>query len=203
MRFLACFFLLSAALLNAALPSKSTAVTVLVDFENPHSDVSLPALQGELQHLLQPLGLNVNLQDKSLLPPKSEFGDLVVFKMKGSCSMRPLPIGALSDERGPLAMAYSSDGTVLHFGEVECDRIRQCLSRILGRGSSKKNESYLSTALGLIMAHEMYHMIANSKVHTRSGVTKQSLSAEDLLNADLALPQLAREAVRRQMVNSK
>ncbi len=196
MRYAACALILSNALLNAALASKPTPVTVLVDFESTHSDISLPVLKGELQHLLEPLGLSIDLQVKSELSETAEFAELVVFKMKGSCSMKPLPIAALSDERGPLAMAYSSDGTILHFGEVECDRVRQCLSRVLGNVNSKKNQSYLSSALGLVIAHEMYHMMSNSKAHTKSGVTKQGLSAEELLDPDLSFPQLAREALR-------
>lgn len=201
MRCLVCGFILSNALLYAAVASKMTPVTVLVDFESSHSDVSLPLMKGELQHLLQPLGLNVDLQVKSDLPDKAEFTELVIFRMKGSCSMKPLPISALSDERGPLAMAYSSDGTVLHFGEVECDRVRQCLSRVLGKANSRKNQSYLSTALGLVIAHEMYHMLANSKAHTKSGLTKRGLSAQELLDPDLTLPDLAREAFRHPVIH--
>lgn len=177
-------------------------VTVLVDFEKPHSAVSVDALRRELQALLEPVGFKIDLQLKSELPASPVFADLVVFKMKGSCTMTslPLPVEALSDERGPLAMAYSSDGEVLHFGAVECDRIRESLQRVLGRGSPENRQAVFGTALGLVIAHEMYHMMADSRAHTKTGLTKASLSASELLDGELTLPGIAQRAVRHSLV---
>lgn len=93
--------------------------------------------------------------------------------------MLPMPVGALSDERGPLAMTYSSDGELLHFGEVECDRVRQSLQRVLGKGYPEKRQAALGMALGVVMAHEMYHVMANAKSHTGQGITTQSLGRGD------------------------
>src|SRR6266567_2566814 len=113
-----------ALLIASALPAfpdttdSGQSVTVLVDFEKPYSPVSMDAMRHELQTLLQPAGLKIDLRLKDELVPGAIFNQLVVFKMKGACTMVALPIGALSDERGPLAMTHSSDGTILHFGEV-------------------------------------------------------------------------------------
>jgi hypothetical protein len=190
--------LATASLLSAATSSTSPApVTILVDFEKPHSPVSLVAMRRELEALLQPVGLKVDLLLRTDLVPAQEFADLVIFKMKGSCVMEPLPIGALSDERGPLAMAYSSDGEVLHFGEVECDRIRQSLSRVIGASTSNHRQVLLGRAMGLVIGHELYHMMANSTEHTKHGVTKESLTARELLEGDLNLPAFARKALQQ------
>jgi hypothetical protein len=178
-------------------PTSPGPVTVLVDFEKPHSPISLTALRRELETLLQPVGLKVDLVLRSELLPAQEFADLVIFKMKGSCVMDSLPIGALSDERGPLAMAYASDGEVLHFGEVECDRIRQSLGSVIGASTANFRQTVLGRALGLVIGHEIYHMIANSAIHTKQGLTKESLTARELLEADLNLPVLARKALQQ------
>jgi hypothetical protein len=173
------------------------SVTVLVDFEKPYSTASIDALRSELQTLFAPSGLKIDVRLKNQLPPGSEFNQLVVFKMKGACSMVSLPVGALSDERGPLAMTYSSDGELLHFGEVECDRVRHSLQRVLGKGYPEKRQAALGMALGVVMAHEMYHMMANAKGHTGEGITKHSLSAEEMLAGELSIPASARKAVQR------
>ena len=175
----------------------SQSVTVLVDFEKPYSEASVDALRSELQTLFAPSGLKIDLRVKNQLPPAAEFNQLVVFKMKGACSMASMPVGALSDERGPLAMTYSSDGELLHFGEVECDHVRHSLERVLGKGYPGKRQTALGTALGMVMAHEMYHMMANAKGHTGAGITKHSLSAEEMLAGELAIPDAARKAVQR------
>ena len=107
-----------------------------------------------------------------------------------------LPIGALSDERGPLAMAYSSDGAILPFGEVECDRIRSSLERVVGHGNPVIYQSAFGSALGLVVAHEIYHMLSHSPDHTKTGVTKESLSAREMLSGSLSLPAIARMAMQ-------
>lgn len=204
MRPAAAIFVVCSVLLHAAPDAASPRqpVTVLVDFEKPHAAFSIRALERELQSLLEPVGFIIDVQLKSDLPPSPEFADLVIFKMKGSCTMSELrlPIGALSDERGPLAMAYASNGEMLHFGAVECDRVRESLQRLLGRANPERHQAVFGTALGLIMAHEMYHMMANSSAHTKTGFTKSSLSARELLAGDLTLPAVAQQAVRRRLI---
>src|SRR5437764_1485913 len=79
-------------------------VTVLVEFTGLRSAASLNALKSELQAIFSDSHLRLDLQLKSSRPDTPVSGDLVLFKMKGTCTMNALPVGALSDERGPLAM---------------------------------------------------------------------------------------------------
>jgi hypothetical protein len=185
--------------LAACAQAATQKLTVLVNFEKPHSAVSFEALREELKNLLEPAGVTVELMLRSELGDYPEFSELVVFEMKGSCSMdaTEMPPEPLYNELGPLAKSYSSDGQILHFGEVECDRVRRCLERVTGRGDTEKLQAPFGTALGIIVAHELYHMIAGEKNHTKSGLTKQSLSAHDLLNGAIAIPIAAREALRK------
>jgi hypothetical protein len=173
-------------------------VTVLMNFEKPHSVVSVVALRDELRELLKPAGIAIDVMLKSELPASPQFAELVVFEMKGWCSMEaeePVMI----DERGPLGLAYSSDGEVLHFGEVRCDRIRQCLERITRGAHPEKHQVEYSTAVGMVVAHEIYHMMAGSKTHTKNGLTKESLSAFELLDGTLTIPAGVRAALRRDL----
>lgn len=177
-------------------PDKTAPVTVLLDFESPHSDTSFNAMQKELSRILASVRMKVELRLKSDLTGTPTFGgDLMVFKMKGSCSMRSLPVGALSDERGPLAMTYSVDGDMLPFGEVKCDRVRGSLERIFGKGNPDGHQAAYGVALARVMAHEIYHMMAKSGVHTKSGLTRESLSAEELSQAELNLASEAGEGM--------
>jgi hypothetical protein len=173
-----------------------SSVTVVVDYEQPHSAVSFKAMQRQLRSVMDRAGVKLDLRNRHELPPNAQFSDLVVFKMKGYCGMDEWPVAALSDERGALAMAYSSDGQVLPFGEVNCDRIRASLQRVLGKGRPEIYQPMFGTALGLIMAHEMYHMLGNAPVHTKGGITKESLSARELLDSTLSIPAAARDAIQ-------
>jgi hypothetical protein len=186
-------------LFAAFAPAATRDVTVLVDFEKPHSEVSIAALRQELKELLEPAGVSVEVKLRSELPTNPEFSELVVFHMKGSCSMDMVyvPITEPPSELGPLAMAYSSDGQILHFGEVECDRVRQCVQRVTGLGGAQRHQAAYGAALAIVIAHEIYHMICGAKEHTKSGLTKESLSAHELLDGSLSIPLAVRELMRR------
>jgi hypothetical protein len=174
-------------------------VTVLVNFEKPHSEVSMQAMRQELRDLLEPSGIAIEVMLKSEMPVSPQFSELVVFEMKGSCSMNTRPLarrGAL-DEGGPLGLAYSSNGEILHFGEVECDRVRRCLQRVTGGGRPDLHQAEYGIALGIVVAHEIYHMIAGAKGHTKDGLTKESLSARELLDGVLSIPRAVRQALQR------
>jgi predicted nucleotidyltransferase len=197
MRFAAVLGLLIAGpilSIRGAVPAGSR-LTVLLDFEGRETSVALNKLQRELQSILGSTGFTLDLQLKKQVPPRTEFSELVVFKMKGHCSAGPFPIAALSDERGALAMTYSSDGELLPFGEVECDRVRTALERVFGRNAVSLHQSEYSIALARVMAHEIYHMLGNSKEHTKEGLTKHSLSSRDLYQGRLLLPSLAQERI--------
>jgi hypothetical protein len=177
-----------------AIQAATRKVTLLVNFEKPHSAASVVALQKELADLMQPAGVSIDVMLRSEMPESPEFAELVVFQMKGSCSMNVAPpFDELVDERGPLAKAYSSDGQILHFGEVECDRVRECVQQVTGRGDPEKHQRAFGRALGIVMAHEIYHMISGKKAHTKLGLTKESLSAHELLDGELSLPAAVRD----------
>lgn len=176
--------------------SDQDSVTVLLDYEQTHSDVSLAVMKRELTSIMTNAGMSVDLRLRDEVAANAQFRRLVLFKMKGACTMNALPIAALSDERGPLAMTYSSDGQLLPFGEIECDRVRESLQRTLGRGNPKGSQAAYGTALARVMAHEMYHMIANSKTHAKNGITQEGLSSRDLLSSKLPFSANAGAALR-------
>jgi len=167
-------------------------VTVVLDFEQAKHSVPLETVQAELQKLLGDSKLNVKLRLRQELPADPQLGELVVFKMRGRCTPAPLPVGALSDERGPLAMTYTTDGEILPFGEVECDHVRQSLERVLGKANDERHTNAFGLAVARVMAHEIYHMLADSKAHTKTGVTRESLSPTQLSQASLIMPDEAR-----------
>ena len=192
MRFVALTYLLLCSLCQAA---ATRNITVLVSFEKPHSAVTVEALQQELKQLLEPAGIAVDVVLRSELPAAPQFSELVVFDMRGSCSMAASPTAF--EERGPLGLAFESNGEVLHFGEVRCDRVRRCLERVTKGEHPEAHQAEYRIALGIVVAHEIYHMIAGAKEHTKDGLTKESLSARELLDGSLSIPAVVREALRR------
>ena len=98
-------------------------------------------------------------------------------------------------------MAYTSDGAILPFGEVRCDKLRASLERIYGKGHLVAHSAALDLAIAHVIAHEIYHMLASSAIHTKTGVTKESLSPEELVSNDLPIPAGANDALRKAIFN--
>ena len=101
---------------------RSNAVTVVLDFDESHSDVSLTTMEQEATAIFKNTGITVQLKLEGSLKPNEEFEDVLVIKMKGHCAMDDVPMPI--DERGPMGMAFVSDGEILSFGAVECDHVQ-------------------------------------------------------------------------------
>jgi hypothetical protein len=184
--------LFAASLMFAAPPGQP--VTVVLDFDQPHSEQSLSVMEKEVATLMKDTGVTFDWRMQRDLPPEASFGDVLVFRMKGTCAMEvvPMPI----DERGPLGMAFVSDGEVLSFGAVECDRVRRAVNRVIPSHRKESQDSLFGRAMGRVVAHEIYHMLAGKERHTGSGVTRSALTADELTVNQINLDESAIEAVR-------
>jgi hypothetical protein len=154
-------------------------------------------MEHEAGTVLKRTGLTFDWILRESLQPDSEFSSMLIFKMKGRCAMDLAP--QLIDERGPLGMAFVSDGQVLPFGEIECDRVKHTVQRVLPRGQSEWRDRLYGRALGRVVAHEMYHMLSGSTHHSKSGVTQATLTADELTSnhLDLVEPPSAKRGSRK------
>jgi hypothetical protein len=77
-----------------------------------------------------------------------------------------------------------SDGQILPFTDVACDRVRDFLQAGLLTFPVEDREQKYGRALGRVLAHELYHIFANTLRHGSVGVAKESYSVLDLLSDD-------------------
>ena len=84
-------------------------------------------------------------------------------------------------EGAPLGSTKISNGRVLPFSELECDRIRHSIAPLAIGYSQEERESLLGRSLGRVLAHELFHVFANTDKHGHEGVTKTSYSRKDLV----------------------
>ena len=168
--------------LHGATSGTTPEIAVIVQADETFSPQAWQAMEAESKRIAKQAGLRVRFVERSQAAAE-QFTDLVVFRMKGRCEMDTLP--ALLDERGPFAWAFTADGNVLPFGEVKCDRIRESIKTALRPADYRKADELFGRALGRVVAHELYHMLANTKKHGKSGIAKDSLSAQQLIGETL------------------
>jgi hypothetical protein len=145
----------------------------------PSSTVSY--MQRELEALMQAAGYSVTWK----IPGNpSDEGDSViaVVELRGSC--KPPEAGAFVkpvENGASLASTAVDGGHILPFSWINCETLTQMLAPSLAGVKSKQRDFLYGRAMGRLLAHELYHMLANQREHVGSGVGKPSFSAKDVL----------------------
>ena len=186
---------ISLLLAASAAPVVAADMTVVMEFDDRHSDRSLAEMMRETQAIVKGSGLHLDWQMRSEAGQKA-FSDLVVVRFKGKCFFEPAPY--LYDERGPLAFTYSTNGEVQPYSEVSCDKVTATLRPALLGGELGNGDVLLGRALGRVVAHELMHMLTRSAVHGRQGAGKASLSVRQLITSELPLEPADLERIKAQ-----
>lgn len=158
---------------------KPPPVTVFFRFESAVSGQTLEHMRVELDRLFEPVPLSFDWLRLEEAPEAGVVGEAVVVRFRGNCSVTSLP--PLPDERGPFASASVTDGVVQPFAEVNCDRVRAAVHYGLWGAERNQLARHLGIALGRVVAHEVYHMYFRTRTHGASGVTRHSLSPQELV----------------------
>jgi hypothetical protein len=151
------------------------SVTVVLQFDDRYSELSIGEMKTEAQALVSDSGVALSWRRIDQLSSSESFPRMVVVRLRGVCDMsRPAP--PLSPEPVSLGSTYILGGEPSPFSDIECDRIRSSLGAHAGRG-----DLVFGRALGRVLAHELHHVIDRTRRHAARGYTRQSLSAADLV----------------------
>lgn len=175
---------------------RPSSLTVIVDSEQVISDSALEPMARELERLLSPAGLHTTIKLRSDLAAGESFEDLVVVTMKGNCMAEQDPM--LLDERGPapLAYAHASGIEILPFTAIDCDHLRRAVATAL-RGAQSERDAQFGLALGRVLAHEIFHIVENTRVHSKSVVFRSSLKGTELVSKKLDFTPADLERLRK------
>ena len=166
---------------NTRVPPK---LTIVLDFQEARSDLTITAMERETEGILKSSGVNLDWRLASDASRES-FDDLVVVQFKGACKVEPVPY--VYDELGPMAFTYSSDGNVQPFTRVLCDKVAASVRSAMWGGDFQKADLLFGRALGRVLAHELVHMLTRSIRHGREGVQRPALSGRELISESLLL----------------
>ncbi len=139
-------------------------------------------MENEADDLLKPAGLSLAWRLAAENRDSETFAGLVVLKFRGRCKADVWPQFPASDfgssgEVCELALTRVSDG-------VECDEVRKALA-YLGEGAGlKERQTALGRAMGCVVAHGIYHILAKTTVHARRRLAKPAQSLGDAVSAN-------------------
>ena len=156
-------------------------ISLLMQFDNARyrSVESYRALEQELRAMLSRPDVDFEFITLEDVKPPAQFQALVSVRMTGTCAVDNRT-GLYSP--GPLAFAHSSDGHILPFIEVDCDRVRRHVRGALW-GPEMDRAAYLyGRALARVLAHELYHVLSGRAHHTETGLTAPTVSGRQLIS---------------------
>jgi hypothetical protein len=148
----------------------------------------------EAAHILKKSG--VSLRWHLGEPAQGVDGRLVVVKLLGRCDMDGPPAFPMS---GPLGWSHESNGAILPFSDLACDNIRGAVHSVVLAGHQLRGNVLLGRAMGRVLAHELYHVVADTAEHGEDGVAQSALSARELTSGQLELRPSDVEAIQSGM----
>jgi hypothetical protein len=156
-----------------------------MEFDSKPPAASLQVMKNEVDELLKASGVSLDWRMASENHGNESFSGLVVLKFRGTCradSQRAgMDFGTLGETHA-LGETKVAHGRVLPYTEVKCDEIREALSYLQPGSGQKERQKALGIALGRVVAHELYHILARTRQHAARGLAKASQSLEDLIS---------------------
>jgi len=186
-RCLAMFCLLfGSTLFGRSLPDADTGVVVYLKGASSISDTVLSEARIEAASLMQSLGVRVLWQEQAAGVGGYQ-GSLIVAEFRGNCSETARDdVFDMRGGRRPLAETSIVDGRILPFAYINCDALGRFLGSAVVSQPGKRRQFVYGRAIGRLLAHEIYHIVAQTRSHTVAGVAKEYFSLTDLLANGLA-----------------
>jgi hypothetical protein len=157
-------------------------VGVFLDFDHVPGKVPVEVMKKEVANLLKSSGVSLNWRMAGDNTGSESFDGLVVLKFHGKCRAE-----AWQDETasgaGALGQTLVENGHVLPFTEVKCDAVRQALGLLRPEANQGEKQKALGLAMGRVVAHELYHVLARTTVHAARGLAKAAESLEELVGS--------------------
>ena len=155
----------------------------------------LEAMQDEVELILSAPGFHFEWHELSNATAAGTAIELAVVTLRGTCEV-PGSVIPIAVSTHTLGFTSISDGAILPFTTVDCDKTRSFLANALSRLPAAERDVTFGKALGRILAHELYHVFANTQRHGHSGVAKDTYTVSDLVAPEFELDDRSCQTLR-------
>jgi len=175
-------------------PSTGPDVVVYLKSDSVQPAHPLEHMKLELGALMSVPGYHVEWRDSHSPDRNVDNAELVIVELRGSCGVPPEGLATRRSGRADsLASTHVSGAKVLPFSWVNCDNLTRLLAPSLAGESEAQCDYLYGRAMARLVAHELYHILANTREHGREGIGKAGFTSKDLLSERLgfATPAIA------------
>jgi hypothetical protein len=141
-------------------------------------------IRKEVSHLFEPAAIRVDWRDPSIDREGVENDYSAVIRLRGACSPAEPGTRFQHAVSGPFTLASSAvaDGVILPFGDIDCAALNSFLGPALWKEASPVREFVYARAVARLMAHELYHVVGQTSLHARSGISAPAFTVDELLS---------------------
>ena len=176
-------------------PQGAVPITLYTKFEQTTSPEVVAAMREEVANIMEPIGIAFEWRNLADATGSEVSVELAVITFKGACTTVALSPHTRGNP-GALGWTHVSDGIILPFSEVDCDRIRTFMQRELLAREPAIRSMLFGRAVGRVLAHELYHIFANTSHHGSCGVGKGAYSVQELISNDFRFEDKETEILR-------
>jgi hypothetical protein len=123
---------------------------------------------------------------------------VAVVHFKGECAVTDL--SSYPAYPFTLGSTASNNGDILPFTDIYCNAIRAVIASQLLQLEPKDRAPIFGRAIGRVIAHELYHILAHTKHHGADGLAKRAWQPQELLAAAFRLNPKEMQTLRFQIV---
>ena len=177
---------------------QQTTIAIIMDFEEPYSDSVLEAIQDETERILRPSGLQLEWRFYEKSPiHRGILNREAVIRFQGRCRAGDPPPAHV--KQSALALTHLSGKVVLPYADVHCDQVWNLIQDEIRPKTPPRTEVLLGRAVGRVLAHELYHVLAKTTKHAAAGLAKAGLSAQELVSRQQGLDKGALGMIRESL----
>jgi hypothetical protein len=158
-------------------------IEVVMYFESGHSLSAIAELRHVVENAMKPLGINWKWRMGSSIVVGETFNYPIIVRFRGSCDVINEPGSGVP--YGALGEAESQDGELIRFAKVDCSRVREFINAQMRFQTAGQRHLIFGRALGRVLAHELYHILAQTARHGKRGLASPALTVEELTCPEL------------------
>lgn len=189
------FSCLALAVLPALCEERQELPAILyTNYQQPAPPAIVGALEDEVDAIMSQMGRHYEWRSLKANHGNEVSAELAVLTFKGRCDIDLLQPKEV--QPGALGWTHVSDGVILPFSDIDCDRVRGFVQKQLLRAPAVDRELFFGRALGRVVAHELYHIFANTAHHGSDGVGKPAYTVQDLLTDEFRFEEREENALK-------
>lgn len=188
----------------AAIPAlgncQMAPIRLYTHFQQAPPKAVITAMQAEIAKIMSPMDMDFEWRSMDQNKGNEFSVRLAVIHFTGRCDGAYL--AAEVPQRGALGWTHVAEGAIIPFSDIDCEAIRAFLrDGLLALPKADRTEAF-GRAIGRVLAHELYHILANTLRHGSEGVAKPYYTAQDLLSKNFQFDSKERQELRGDNVTS-